>query len=339
MLGILPTHKELICSSVATLYPELAFVKRLIYILQTENTLLLKEHEELRSMIRVLHVEISVLQAILKATKDEKASHINRPEGETIHQLERRLTDYQKFVRALAEGHVFDPMIINHAQAGVDQGYDLETSLVQAIRTAALDNQSPWSKILPALVNGQVSEKHFAAANMALNMHKELCEMKRLARSWKSQALSKSITLGTMPSGFSVDKTVSGTSATMKSCLSPLAKNLGHLSTFGDFQTNGIPNSPAAQFPQVTPVCTFIPKFLDEKLTSKSLRPSLSLGLDATTSDTTLHKQVHMKYSRRMTFHDSMNLETRAIEKRRGFVMPCIVSPVCHFLDFYFKIH
>ncbi|KAF5351711.1 hypothetical protein D9756_007658 [Leucocoprinus leucothites] len=317
-------------ASAATLHAQLAFAGRQIFILNTENVLLRKECENLRLMINVFLAEIAILHDILESTKDDSnISCVARADRDTVSRLEKQMTDYRRFIRALAEGNILDPRIINHAQAGVDNGLDPETMLVEAIQTAASDKESPWSKILPALLNNPTLEKHATTAHSYLKSPKDHHEIERAAYFWKMQAAPKpngSTTAITQSSHNTGDH--GGNSATLKHPLFLPTSTLDDLSDSEGLQINGAFKSPNSH----KLVSSSIPISLDliTNISSKgkggnrqSPRPS-SEGLSHHATRSHQYHRLTTKRLRRTTVHDSLDFETQAIEKRHGFLMPRI---------------
>jgi hypothetical protein len=335
-LGPLPTLSGSAQPSVAALYAQLAFAKRQIFILESENALLQEESKKLRVMTKVSLAEVATLQVMLEYAQDEKGtSRLARADKNTISRLEKRLADYRNLVRALAEGHVFDPRIITRAHAGVDDDRGPDVVMVEAIQAAAKDSDSLWSKILPALINTHSSGKDLiATTNLALNLRKDLHEMEKLARFWKLKAMLKSnVPTRTVPSRQSKDSgDFDGSKTLLRPLLAPLACKLGHSSDMAELQNNGAFRSRIFRDTLLPATPTNLQRIAhtlagpNEKRTNTSLRPSVSDEQSVSAVRAPKRNQVYTKRSRRITFHDSLNLEAQTTEKRHGFLMPCIVS-------------
>ncbi|KXN90946.1 hypothetical protein AN958_03013 [Leucoagaricus sp. SymC.cos] len=273
-------------------------------------------------MLKVLLAENSITRIALERTKGEKdTSRLTRDEKEMISGLEKRLADYRMFIRALAEGHIVDPRIIYHAQAGIDDARNPVNMLVEAIQAAASDKDSPWSKILPALINDRFSEKYYAVVNMALKLRSDLHTMENLVRYWKSRAMLGSDLL---PPGLdSGSSHVENTDMFLKHHSNTLINDLGHISNSGNLQSNRAFKQAIGSNGE--PFVSMPPKLIFGRPSIfHPLRPSSSDGMFTSTMNPDQHGQFHTKRSRHVTFHDLFNLKAQNTEKRHGFLMPCI---------------
>lgn len=338
ILDLLPNHTASLHPSVAALYSQLALAKRQIFLLESQTAFLREEVNSLRFTIKFLLAEIAVLQLALEYAKDDKGtSRLARADRERIIRLEKQLADYQRFVRTLAEGRVLDPGIINPAQARLEHGREPESALVEAIQDASRDEDSPWSKILPALIESGISSKYLATANLTLKARKDPHDMESLAHCRKIQAISTPSRRASTIS--SQTKVIEVTNVSVARNPQPQLPNCGvpDIPAHDESNNDNIctpepPSSYTTSPPLLIPVSSehlekaSLPDVESVRRACSGLRPSHSDGSQTSTNQASTRNKVYCKYTRRITFHDSTNLDAQVAEKRHGFIMPCIVS-------------
>ncbi|KAF9444773.1 hypothetical protein P691DRAFT_778022 [Macrolepiota fuliginosa MF-IS2] len=316
ILGLLPGHTETLPPPVAALYAQISLAKRQIFILEAENAFLRGNRDDLRLTVKFLLTEIAILHAALEyANDDEVASRLARADKERISHLERRLADYHRFVRILAEGQLCDPKVIGDAQTGLEQGRSPDRALIEAIQSAARDKDSPWSNILLSLFDHfQDPRPNAAILNLNLKTRKDLNDMERLACFWKAQAVSQS-----------PDRTIFSGALEVVNRNAALDPHSG-LATSNTSDHSWIQGSPDSCSSSVTslPLIVYVsPEYPEHKRTpAPDVRSSCSDGLKAPIPPT--RSKCYTKHMRRITFRGSTNTETQASAKRHGFVMPRI---------------
>ncbi|KII85931.1 hypothetical protein PLICRDRAFT_76349, partial [Plicaturopsis crispa FD-325 SS-3] len=67
-------------------------------------------------------------------------------------------------------------------------GQSADDMLVDAIKSAAAQPESPWARIMPAITGPRTPEQYTSAINMTLKARKELSESKALVQFWKKTA-------------------------------------------------------------------------------------------------------------------------------------------------------
>ncbi|KAJ7594502.1 hypothetical protein C8J56DRAFT_1122408, partial [Mycena floridula] len=67
-------------------------------------------------------------------------------------------------------------------------GGDGEEALVESVRAAALDPQSGWSRILPAVIGPRTQQEYISSINSLLKARKETREVRKATRFWKRLA-------------------------------------------------------------------------------------------------------------------------------------------------------
>ncbi|KAJ3576779.1 hypothetical protein NP233_g197 [Leucocoprinus birnbaumii] len=315
-------------ATTATLQEKIVNAEREIFVLNAENALLREERDNLRLMIKMFLAEIATLRTVLELKRDgDDVVNLFSAHLKTISRLEGQVLDYRKFIRALAEGNILDPRIIAHAQSGVGDGSGPEAMLVDAIQTAASDASSPWSKILPTLTKNYLLEKNAAAVDLVLNLRKDLQDMETVASFWKSQAASTSRSPEMVVSHKLRDARVFEDNITTPSLPQALLIDHMHIrSDLGGLQANGALAQPRSS-PSIPPDSVVDQILSSRRKEEKSLsRPSSFEGFDHRTNRLLHQSPIHTKRSRRSTFHDSLNSKAHVIEKRHGFLMPCIKS-------------
>ena len=298
-------------TSVAALYAQLAFAERQIFILGAENALLREKNEDLWIMLKVLVAEVATTEAVLR--KDNNNTHLAKNRAPV---LQRKLTDYPKFFRVLAEG---DSHVINSTHVGVEKNCDAE---VEATKDATHDSDSPWSKVLQTLINHHGSERFAADVDMSSNSCQIPHEKGKVVRFADSQATPKSngATALVPPLPLSTSS-CQDVDHNLKHCQDPLFNNLGDPLESEKLQVNSAFACPRSRASSIHTISVSYTK--EGQLT---LRPFS--GQDYCSLRTPLRPS-ETNCLRRFTFHDSYKIEARAAEKRHGFLMPCIVSVLC----------
>jgi len=295
-------------TSVAALYSKLAFAERQIFILDAENALLREKNENLWIIVKVLLAEIEILKVVFG-----KDAHLARS---AVSLLQGKLMDYHEFNSMLAQGY---PRNINNTHVSAEKR-DIEAT---PIEDATHESDSSLSKVLQTLINHHDSESFVAAADMTYQLCRIHPEKEKSARFTDSQATPK----------------INGTAAFVARF--PLAvsdcrgidNNLNRyqdifLSHSGDsleseeFQINN-----AFTCSRIRPSSVRTVSISNMKENQWVLRPEGQEYCNLRTS----RCPFETNYSRRFTFPNSVDIEVRTVEKRHGFLMPCIVSVLCAF--------
>ncbi|KII92383.1 hypothetical protein PLICRDRAFT_63110, partial [Plicaturopsis crispa FD-325 SS-3] len=96
---------------------------------------------------------------------------------------------YSKFLGLMINIGLHEPVLDKTRTALENGATDVDEVLVEAIKEAAAIPDSPWARIMPAIVGPRTEEQYIAAVNMALKARKSLQESKRAAKWWKAQAI------------------------------------------------------------------------------------------------------------------------------------------------------
>jgi hypothetical protein len=302
----LENYMDNLPSSIATLHSQLALARQQIFLLESENSFFREEVDSIQRNTSSLIAEISVLQVTLDYVKQSKVLRFPPPDKEKIFQLEKRLADYQKIIHALADGLNLNPnIIIEPTYPDIYHGRESESAVIEAIQNAARKKDSPWSRILPILAKS-AQEKHIAAINLILDTRKDLHNMEKLAHLWKARATM------TRPVAF-----------------------YRHMSGHPHRSTSDAPF--AVSLPDRPPLLVSVPpRHLKERVprdptsSSHPLRCSHSDGVKLSANRSI--RKVRTGSARRAASQDFKDLGIQILEKRRGFIMPCIVSshPTLH---------
>lgn len=105
-----------------------------------------------------------------------------------IH-LHRKVVKFERYFDMMRDVGLTQKLAAG-VHTAIRTGNDFEDSLVDSIRSAALDPTSPWFSIVPAIVGPRAPDQYRSAIQTILSTRKEVAYAKKVAKFWKQTALS-----------------------------------------------------------------------------------------------------------------------------------------------------
>lgn len=107
-----------------------------------------------------------------------------------IGTLERVVSQFENLVAFMVDIGLHEPVLgdTRRLSMTIQSGQSADDMLVDAIKSAAAQPESPWARIMPAITGPRTPEQYTSAINMTLKARKELSESKALVQFWKKTA-------------------------------------------------------------------------------------------------------------------------------------------------------
>ncbi|KJA27854.1 hypothetical protein HYPSUDRAFT_62894 [Hypholoma sublateritium FD-334 SS-4] len=163
-------------------------LSRRVRSLEAINSSLEAENAAVRAEIALLRDELQTSRVRLYAEVEQR-----RKDALYIQQVDERINDlvsqvrrYGDFIHILAGIGINNP--VYRAALSIMSNAEAEDALVASIMKAAKDKQSPWSQIVPAVVEPRSPEQCVSAINLTLRTRKDLREREKVCEFWKTTA-------------------------------------------------------------------------------------------------------------------------------------------------------
>ncbi|KAJ6513812.1 hypothetical protein C8R47DRAFT_620384 [Mycena vitilis] len=101
--------------------------------------------------------------------------------------LQTKLAQYERFLGLMISVGLHQ-RVLGDAHTALRAGIDPDVALVDAIKDAAADPESPWSKIIPSVTGSRTKEEYRSSLNLTLKTRKELRDTRKIAKFWKRVA-------------------------------------------------------------------------------------------------------------------------------------------------------
>ncbi|KAJ7684797.1 hypothetical protein DFH06DRAFT_1313170 [Mycena polygramma] len=171
------------------LFPTPTDTSNAIFEIETANL-------RLRSEASALAGECAQLRSQLDATRADLFTQLHRnsliqrqaqADRLDMDALQTKLAQYERFLGLMISVGLHQ-RVLGDAHAALRAGIDPDVALVDAIKDAAADPESPWSTIIPSVTGTRTKDEYRSSLNLTLKTRKELRDTRKIAKFWKRVA-------------------------------------------------------------------------------------------------------------------------------------------------------
>ncbi|ESK92107.1 hypothetical protein Moror_10279 [Moniliophthora roreri MCA 2997] len=186
---ILPPHlldlllQHPVPTSLNDILVALANLERRIPIVEMEIMQLQQKKDRILFESQLVQEEIRRTKANLDMDEAEKRKAVEVEEK--LKEMERREDHLGKILATLPRNST---PVFHEIAAAIDAGKSFQHAAISVIRELVDKPDSPWSKLVPAVVGDRSSDQYASALSMVLKTRKDIKHGRNVAQFWKKQA-------------------------------------------------------------------------------------------------------------------------------------------------------
>ena len=174
---------------------KLAAVSQRILELEYQVNQLKAENDHLKTANNSLRFDAELLQEQLSFLENSErplpsdARLVKKGVLDNLNATAKRCLQMEKFVRSVVElGLKTEGAVFPRIHEAILAGETHDEAVVQAIRDAAANPDSPWSTLIPAVIGPRTNQQYLSALSMTLQFRRENKDLQAFKKFWKGVA-------------------------------------------------------------------------------------------------------------------------------------------------------